>query len=658
MKRTFLSLIIAFLITSLSAQEINPVMISSDAEIAPGLIQNAPQKGTNALWDIHFSFDASTAAGGDLGMAGVAFINNEYWVSRWANDTLYRFSTAGVMLEEFVITGLSGTRSITTDGTYLYIGNASNTIYRVDPTTKALAPPHITSASANASRFLTYDPTLDSGSGGFWTGNFNTDIDAISMSGTVLTTIAAATHTLGGMYGAAFDNLSPGGPYLWVFHQGGTNQTQLTALQLPAGTPTIYDHDVLADIQSTYSLTSSLAGGAFITDQISSGNTSIVCLAQGTPVNVVVALEIDIAAALEDVEVTSVIPQKGYTQIPSSQVFAETFDIDYRNAGTVAADTIYADIDYLFNGGLISSETVYATSIASGATGTLNSTAFTPLNGTGTYTIDVTLRPDASLNDSNPDNDTLSFSFMVTDSVFARDDNIPDGGNGYAISSIDWGYGAALYELAANDTCAGIWVNLATPVQDDTTYAIIYSINAGTPDTEIATGDITIINSTQNIYYLQFSSPVALTAGDYAFGLYEGVGTTINLAQSNTLLKTGVNFFYTSGSGWMTSGIATTRFIRPILTNSAASSAIEENNQNFIVYPNPANESITISFAANTSINQNISISDLSGRVVLNDVIPAGSLNHNVNLEALNQGVYLLVIDFENTQSIQKIIIE
>lgn len=658
MKRTLSFLVIAFLFTALSAQEINPLTISSDAEMAPGLIQNAPLKGTNALWDIHFSFDASTAAGGDVGMAGVAFINNEYWTSRWASDTMYRFSSTGVMLEEFTITGLSGTRSITSDGTYLYIGNASNTIYRVDPSTKTLAPPHITSASANTSRFLTYDPTLDSGSGGFWTGDFNTDIDAISMSGAVLTTIPSATHTLTGMYGAAIDNVSTGGPYLWVFYQGGTNNSQLTALQLPAGTPTVYDHDVMPDIQSTYGLTSSICGGAFITDQISTGNTSIVCLAQSAPVNVVVALEINIGSSVEDVAVTSVIPQKGYTQIPSTQIFAETFDIDYQNASTSSVDTLYADIDYLFNGGLISSETVYATSVASGASGTFSTTPFTPANGSGTYTIDVTVRPDASMSDSDPSNDTLSFNFMVTDSVFARDNNIPNSSTGYAISPLDWGYGAVLYELTANDTCAGIWVNLATPVQDDTTYAIIYSINAGTPNTEIATGDITIIDSTQNIYYLQFSSPVALTAGDYAFGLYEGVGTTINLAQSNTLLKTGINYYYTQSSGWLNSNIATTRFIRPILTNSAANAAIEENNKSFIVYPNPANESITISFSANTSINQNVSISDLSGRVVINDVIPAGSLNHNVNIDGLNQGVYLLIIDFENSQSIQKIIIE
>jgi hypothetical protein len=590
-------------------------------------------------------------------MAGVAFINNEYWVSRWASDTMYRFSAAGVMLEEFVIAGLSGTRSITTDGTYLYMGTASNTIYRVDPTTKTLAPPNITSAATSQARFLTYDATLNSGAGGFWHGNFNTDIDAINMSGAVLTTIPAATHTLTGMYGAAIDNVSTGGPYLWIFHQGGTNGTQLTALQLPAGTPTIYDHDVFSDISSTYSLVTAIAGGLFLTDQINSGELSLVCLAQGDPDNVVVAYEVDVSGSLEDIEVTSVVPQKGYTQIPSAQVFAETFDIGYTNASTVTADTIYADIEFMHNGSLISSETVYATNVASAATGTLSTSTFMPPTGTGTYTVAVTVRPDASLTDSNPSNDTLSFNFMVTDSVFARDNNIPNGGTGYAVST-DWAYVGALYELTNSDTAAGVWIQLATPVQGDTTYAIVYSMSGGMPSTEVATGDIVIIDSTQSIYYLQFSTPVPLAAGDYAFGCYEGANTYINIAQSNTLLTSGINYFYTSTGGWTSSGIATTRFIRPILTNSAGSASIDDIDNAFMVYPNPANDQITIQFSSNTSSDQFMTISDMSGRTIMTDIIPNGTNNYNFNISDLNQGVYFLSIFSDGSQSVRKIVVE
>jgi hypothetical protein len=127
----------------------------------------------------------------------------------------------------------------------------------------------------------------------FWIGNFSTDIVAISMAGAVLSTIPAATHGLTGMYGAAIDNNTPGGPYLWIFNQGGTNNSQLVALELPAGTAsTTYNHDVYPDVSTTHSLTSGLAGGAFITTNFVSGTVSVMCLLQGTPNNVAVVYEI------------------------------------------------------------------------------------------------------------------------------------------------------------------------------------------------------------------------------------------------------------------------------------------------------------------------------------------------------------------------------
>jgi len=621
---------------------------------------NYSYPNSKAHWDLQMSFSATDSTNGDVGMAGVAFYNNEFWVARWQYDTLYRFDINGSLISEFVIAGLTGTRSITTDGTYLYMGTNTNTIYRVNPTTQLLAPPHITSSSVNTSRFLTYDPTLDGGSGGFWTGNFNTDIDAISMSGAVLSTIPATTHTLTGMYGAAIDNISTGGPYLWVFHQGGLNSCQMTALKLPAGTPTLYDYDLFTSIGSTYGLiTGSLAGGAFITTQLVSGQTSLIGCIQGNPDNVIFAFEIDPSPFSDDVEVTSVKPTLGYSQIPSTQVFSETFSIGYRNAGASTIDTLYADVEYLHNGSLISSETVFATLVASAGTGTLTTTGFLPANGTGTYTVAVTVRPNASITDTDPSNDTLSFNFAVTDSVFARDNGIPNGGSGYAVSSIDWAYAAAMYELTNADTLGGIWIQLATPVQDDTTYAVVYNMAGGIPTTEIALGEVTIIDSTINTYYLQFATPIALAAGTYAFGCYEGANTTINLAQSASIFTPGTNFFYISSSGWTASGIMTARFIHPILTNSQSNIGFTEMDKNaFVVFPVPATENITVAFANTTSMTTQIQIADIAGRIVYSEQVPAGTLNLNISLSNLNSGTYILSWNSGAEQHFDKIIIE
>ncbi len=290
MKKIFITLGLSLCISYSFSQHAEAVIPQQEINSITKTKSNTNNK---ALWDIQFSFNTTSAAVGDVGMAAIAYFNNEFWVSRWASDTLYRFSSTGVLLSEFTISGLSGTRSLTTDGTYLYAGTASSTIYRIDPSLQQLAPPHIASSSSVTARFCTYDPTLDSGNGGFWIGNFSTDIVAISMAGTVLSTIPAATHGLTGMYGAAIDNNTPGGPYLWIFNQGGTNSSQLVALELPSGTPsTTYDHDVFPDVSTTHSLSSALAGGAFFTSNFVSGKNSVICLLQGTPNNVAVVYEI------------------------------------------------------------------------------------------------------------------------------------------------------------------------------------------------------------------------------------------------------------------------------------------------------------------------------------------------------------------------------
>lgn len=260
----------------------------NQAEMSP-TANSTPIPSDKAMWDIDLSFNA-TAEAGSSGQAGIAFINNEFWTSRWQNDTIYRFSASGTFIQAFTIPGVSGTRSMTTDGTNLYIGNASTTINVVNPGTQTVTTTITSSAPVN-SRFLAYDASLDGGNGGFWTGDFSTDIVAIDMSGGVLSTIPSATHGLGSKYGAAVDPTFAGGAVLWVFHQEGANTTQMTALDLATGMSTGITRDVYADISGTYSLTSGLAGGAFFTTDFN-GGSSLVCLAQGDPNNVVVVYDV------------------------------------------------------------------------------------------------------------------------------------------------------------------------------------------------------------------------------------------------------------------------------------------------------------------------------------------------------------------------------
>ncbi len=326
MKRTLLAVACFFALQTQAQSEMSPV------------IDNTPLSSTKALWDIQFSADVTTASS-SAGQAAVAFVNNEFWTSMWASDTLIRYSATGAFIQKFTIAGLSGTRSITYDGTNLYMGNATNTIYIVDPGTQAVTGT-ITSSAVASSRFLTYDPSLDGGAGGFWTGNFNTDIEAISMTGTLLATIPAATHTLTGMYGAAVD-----GTTLWVFHQGGANTSQMSGISTVSGAPTFETRDVFLDFNSTYGLTSGLAGGAFITSDFMTGQKSLVGLLQGSPSNLIVVYDPEGTSSVIETELegTNVYP------VPTSDVL----NVDFGAALNADATVTLVDI----NGRVVYSET-------------------------------------------------------------------------------------------------------------------------------------------------------------------------------------------------------------------------------------------------------------------------------------------------------------
>lgn len=278
------------------------------AEAFPGYAgpSNEPSAQPDAQWDIQLDVDA-TASTASVGQAGAQFVKNaavpagEFWTSKWASDTLIRWDVSGNFIEKFQIPGLTGVRSLAFDGTYLYAGANTTTIYRIDPVTKTLAPPHINSSSANNVRHCSYDASLDGGNGGFWVGNFGTDIDGLDMSGNVLTNVPAATHGLLGMYGSAFDNLTAGGPYLWIFDQGGTNTTQIERITLATGTTMgAASHDVFLDFTATHGLASGLAGGLFIADNFVTGKNSLGGMIQGSP-NVLFSYELtDFAARFEE----------------------------------------------------------------------------------------------------------------------------------------------------------------------------------------------------------------------------------------------------------------------------------------------------------------------------------------------------------------------
>lgn len=656
MKRLLLAVCSLFAGASLAQTEINEinnfVPNYGSAEVAPNL-QSNPMNEPKVLWDVQLSADVSTSTS-SVGQAGIAYVNGEIWTTKWASDTIIRFTAAGVYIAKFTVAGVSGARSLTTDGTNVYVGNSTNTIYVINPGTYTLSGT-ITSAAAVTSRFLTYDATLNAGAGGFWTGNFNTDIVAISMTGAVLTVIPAATHTLTGMYGAAIDNVNPGGPYLWVYHQGGTNNSQLTVLDVTAGTPTIYTHDVFTEMNSLLGSTSNLAGGAFFSTTFVPGQVSIMTLGQGTPANGIIVYDAEILMSVFDVAANSIRPTRGYTQIPNAQIFGETFEAEYQNLSSSTLAEINGEFNFYYNSNLVATETFQATNVASAATGTFTTSAFPMSNGVGTYEVTFSVTPDAGTTDSNPANDMVSFTFEVTDSVFARDNGIPTG-NGYTVSLTDSAYAAALFEVNTTDIATGIWIQLENPASGDSTFALIFNYS-GSMGSEVARGTLQIIDSNQNTYYLEFPGGVTLNPGIYGFAVYEGVGVGIGLSQSTELFTPGVNFFNVGGT-WTASGITTSRFIRPVFGTPNTGGLDNLSGNDMLIYPNPTSGSTHVQFAQSLVEAGQLTVVDLNGRVLFGQALENGTQFVNLDLNGLSQGTYFINLLSGETSMVRTIVVE
>jgi len=605
------------------------------------------ESSSAALFDLQFAYNATDSIPNQpTGMAAVLQIGNDIWVSRWASDTLYRFNKSGQLLQTFTVAGLTGVRSLTWGGSYIYAANNTDTIYRINPATKQLAPPHIATPVTQV-RWCTYDSTAAGGAGGFWIGNFNTDITQVNLSGTTINTIPAATHTITGMYGAAIDHVTSGGPYLWLFAQTLPNNATFVSVNLNTGLPTGQSHDVSQHV----TVTSPLAGGMCITKEMVSGKNTLMGLLQATP-NYIIGLELSDPAAT-DAELTSFRSVDGYTQIPLSQNKPVSFSGIITNQGIGTIDTPMLKIEVMSGGNIIWSDSTTGSAIIGGATSNLSVSGFTP-PGKGDYTAMGYVKT-VGQTDISAANDTMTFSFAVTDSTFARDNNIPTG-NPYTVSSTDWAYATVNFELTNDDTLTSIWVRLETPATGDTTYAVIASTTSGVPNSVIATGIPVIINSLTNEYVLPLSAPLALPAGTYAFGCYEGVNVGIGLSQSNSYYTSGTNYYFVAGS-WSASGIQTARFIRPNFYHEEMTVSVAEslNNNEFALYPNPANNYINMRFKFDEARDIEVSIINSLG-VVVNE-----EKYHQVqddimelDLSRLENGVYFININKEGGERLTR----
>lgn len=88
--------------------------------------------------------------------------------------------------------------------------------------------------------------------------------------------------------------------------------------------------------------------------------------------------------------------------------------------------------------------------------------------------------------------------------------------------------------------------------------------------------------------------------------------------------------------------------------------AVNENLfQDFAIYPNPNNGNFTVMFNTVSSENVNVDVYDMRGRQIYkNEFANSGAFNQNINLDAVQAGVYLVLITNGESKIVKRIIIE
>ncbi len=277
-KITFFTLLMLFVASS----------FAQTWEAAPSLKNSSTStlKSTNSIWSLQFGVNIATKVWGP-GTAGIESDGTNIFVAKWASNKFYKLTTAGVLVDSFAVTGTpafpvgTSVRDLAYDGQYFYGGCNNNVIYKMDFTTHTIVG-SIPLPSGILARHISYDPTADGGLGGFWVGGWSDNIVLYSRTGAVLNTMPATALGAFSAYGSTYDNVSPGGPYLWLYSQTGSNGNELIQVNIATKLKTGLVHDVSSDITGLPA--GSLAGGCFMKTNLISGTTTLGGLVQGSAI--------------------------------------------------------------------------------------------------------------------------------------------------------------------------------------------------------------------------------------------------------------------------------------------------------------------------------------------------------------------------------------
>jgi hypothetical protein len=280
MKKVVLFVVLSLLFSS-------PLVLAQNAEISPSFsVQPNNINATEALWDVLANYNADSLTG-VLQSYGVVFTGTNFIVSAFNVGTMWKLDLNGNLLGSFTITGSTvpsgqGFRDMEYANGFLWGGANSNIIYKIDLATNTQVGT-LTLPTGTLCRGLAYDPVRN----GFWSSTFGGNITCYDATTGLAIPGAVLVNADAGKHGLAYDNRSPGGPYLWVSIENST-QTNIKISRYNLST-LAFDQSWIVECPLTTGGTSTLAGGGLdLRDNLVPGKLTLITQVQGTPDRIIV----------------------------------------------------------------------------------------------------------------------------------------------------------------------------------------------------------------------------------------------------------------------------------------------------------------------------------------------------------------------------------
>jgi len=214
------------------------------------------RRNTRSLWDSIQTF--ATRENAEQAIATDGFF---IYTSSWMRPGEFnRYTPNGEYVETFYVENVGSIRNLSYDGTHFYGTEGTNIIFKLDLDNQTLVDSIETDIQEiRHCSFNKQDGSLFAGS---WNSLYRIDIE----NGTS----EQIRNDLANVYSSAFDNLSPGGPYLWLFSQTSQNNgpsAYIRQFNISTGEYTDRTH-YLDDINLG---SSSLAGGICASEYVCEG---------------------------------------------------------------------------------------------------------------------------------------------------------------------------------------------------------------------------------------------------------------------------------------------------------------------------------------------------------------------------------------------------